>query len=73
MMELFTISHITIIATGGYGKVYYSATSATCTGGGNAMVLELVYFARYRFVQSSNRNLWSWNINSEGEEKVDTF
>ena len=33
-------SHVTIIATGGYGKVYYSATSAhTCTGDGNAMVL----------------------------------
>ena len=33
-------SHITIIATGGYGKVYQTATSAhTCTGDGNAMVL----------------------------------
>ena len=33
-------SHITIIATGGYGKIYYSATSAhTCTGDGNGMVL----------------------------------
>ena len=33
-------SHITIIATGGYGKVYYAATSAhTCTGDGNAMIL----------------------------------
>jgi succinate dehydrogenase / fumarate reductase, flavoprotein subunit len=33
-------AHTTIIATGGYGKVYYSATSAhTCTGDGNAMVL----------------------------------
>ena len=33
-------SHITIIATGGYGKVYQSATSAhTCTGDGNAMIL----------------------------------
>ncbi len=33
-------AHIVIIATGGYGKVYYSATSAhTCTGDGNAMVL----------------------------------
>jgi succinate dehydrogenase / fumarate reductase flavoprotein subunit len=33
-------AHNTIIATGGYGKVYYSATSAhTCTGDGNAMVL----------------------------------
>tara|TARA_Y100000591_G_scaffold333389_1_gene376993 strand:+ start:21301 stop:23136 length:1836 start_codon:yes stop_codon:yes gene_type:complete len=30
----------TIIATGGYGKCYFSATSAhTCTGDGNAMVL----------------------------------
>jgi len=33
-------AHSTIIATGGYGKVYYSATSAhTCTGDGNAMIL----------------------------------
>jgi len=33
-------SHITIIATGGYGKVYQTATSAhTCTGDGNAMIL----------------------------------
>ena len=33
-------SHTTIIATGGYGKVYQSATSAhTCTGDGNAMIL----------------------------------
>ncbi len=33
-------SHITIIATGGYGKIYYSATAAhTCTGDGNGMVL----------------------------------
>ena len=33
-------SHITIIATGGYGKVYYTATSShTCTGDGNAMIL----------------------------------
>ncbi len=34
-------AHTVIIATGGYGKVYYSATSAhTCTGDGNAMVLK---------------------------------
>jgi succinate dehydrogenase / fumarate reductase flavoprotein subunit len=33
-------SHVTIIATGGYGKVYQTATSAhTCTGDGNAMIL----------------------------------
>ena len=33
-------SHQTILATGGYGRAYLSATSAhTCTGDGNAMVL----------------------------------
>jgi succinate dehydrogenase (ubiquinone) flavoprotein subunit len=32
-------SHHTCIATGGYGRAYFSATSAhTCTGDGNAMV-----------------------------------
>ena len=32
-------SHMTILATGGYGRAYFSATSAhTCTGDGNAMV-----------------------------------
>ncbi len=33
-------SHQVIIATGGYGRAYFSCTSAhTCTGDGNAMVL----------------------------------
>ncbi len=33
-------AHNTIMATGGYGRAYFSATSAhTCTGDGNAMVL----------------------------------
>lgn len=33
-------SHMTMLATGGYGRAYFSATSAhTCTGDGNAMVL----------------------------------
>ena len=33
-------SHIIILATGGYGKIYYTATSAhTCTGDGNGMAL----------------------------------
>ena len=32
--------HITLLATGGYGRTYFSCTSAhTCTGDGNAMVL----------------------------------
>lgn len=33
-------AHRTVIATGGYGRVYFSCTAAhTCTGDGNAMVL----------------------------------
>jgi succinate dehydrogenase / fumarate reductase flavoprotein subunit len=33
-------SHATVLATGGYGRAWFSATSAhTCTGDGNAMVL----------------------------------
>jgi succinate dehydrogenase / fumarate reductase flavoprotein subunit len=34
------IAHMTILATGGYGRTYFSCTSAhSCTGDGNAMVL----------------------------------
>lgn len=33
-------AEITVLATGGYGRAYFSATSAhTCTGDGNAMIL----------------------------------
>ena len=33
-------AHMVILATGGYGRAYFSATSAhTCTGDGNAMAL----------------------------------
>ncbi|MFT5446232.1 MAG: succinate dehydrogenase / fumarate reductase flavoprotein subunit [Gammaproteobacteria bacterium] len=33
-------SHMTVMATGGYGRTYFSCTSAhTCTGDGNAMAL----------------------------------
>ena len=33
-------AHLTILATGGYGRAYFACTSAhTCTGDGNAMVL----------------------------------
>ncbi|MEE9250816.1 MAG: succinate dehydrogenase flavoprotein subunit [Alphaproteobacteria bacterium] len=33
-------AHVTVLATGGYGRAYFSATSAhTCTGDGNAMAL----------------------------------
>ena len=59
-------SHITIIATGGYGKIYYSATAAhTCTGDGNGMVLACgITFARYGICSvSSHWTLWNWMFN----------
>jgi len=34
------VAHVVVLATGGYGRAYFSCTSAhTCTGDGNAMVL----------------------------------
>ncbi|MAP24896.1 MAG: succinate dehydrogenase flavoprotein subunit [Rickettsiales bacterium] len=34
-------AHMVVLATGGYGRAYYSCTGAhTCTGDGNAMVLQ---------------------------------
>ena len=34
-------SHVTVMATGGYGRAYFSCTSAhTCTGDGNAMAAQ---------------------------------
>ena len=62
-------SHITILATGGYGKVYYSATSAhTCTGDGNAMVLRAGLPLQDMEICSisSYRNLRSWMFNYRG-------
>ena len=36
-------SHVTILATGGYGRAFLSSTSAyICTGDGNAMILRKV-------------------------------
>jgi len=35
-------AHLTVLATGGYGRAYFSATSAhTCTGDGNAMAARI--------------------------------
>ena len=55
-------SHITILATGGYGKIYYSATAAhTCTGDGNGMVLRAGLPLQDMEIRSisSHRTLWN--------------
>src|SRR3984957_7416428 len=47
-------AHRTILATGGYGRAYFSCTSAhSCTGDGNAMVLRAgLPVSEMEFVQS---------------------
>lgn len=41
----------TILATGGYGRAYFSCTSAhTCTGDGNAMALRYITFLSYGYM-----------------------
>ena len=37
-MELFTNTQMTVLATGGYGRVTFRVLLPTCTGDGNGMV-----------------------------------
>ena len=82
-------SHITIIATGGYGKIYYSATSAhTCTGDGNGMVLraglplqdmEFVQFhptgiyGHGTLISEGVRGEGGYLVNSKGEKFMERY
>ena len=58
------LAHETILATGGYGQVYASATSSsTCTGDGNAMVLRAgLPLADMEFVQFHPTGLYGTGI-----------
>lgn len=82
-------SHIVVLATGGYGRAYFSATSAhSCTGDGNAMcaragiALQDMEFVQFHptgiygagcLITEGARGEGGYLVNSEGERFMERY
>jgi succinate dehydrogenase / fumarate reductase flavoprotein subunit len=82
-------AHMTILATGGYGRAYFSCTGAhTCTGDGNAMVLraglplEDMEFVQFHptgiygagcLITEGARGEGAYLVNAEGERFMERY
>ncbi|KAF9924372.1 succinate dehydrogenase flavoprotein subunit [Linnemannia zychae] len=82
-------SHKTVLATGGYGRAYFSCTSAhTCTGDGNAMVaraglpLQDLEFVQFHptgiygagcLITEGSRGEGGYLLNSQGERFMERY
>ncbi|CAG8514365.1 12386_t:CDS:10, partial [Racocetra fulgida] len=82
-------SHKTVLATGGYGRTYFSCTSAhTCTGDGNAMVaraglpLQDLEFVQFHptgiygsgcLITEGSRGEGGYLLNSQGERFMERY
>ncbi len=82
-------AHMVVLATGGYGRCYFSATSAhTCTGDGNAMALRAglplqdMEFVQFHptgiygagcLITEGSRGEGGFLVNSEGERFMERY